>query len=143
MLACGVDLLQILQHMLLILDVADGKCRKADDRIHRRPDVVGHIVQEDGLGLIGMLRRSQCIPKGRILLDFTLLFRGHIPAGQKDAVHPSLLVVALCHDQREHPAPVRLLAGIRERLLPLQPLCHRIHIDEFQIFLAAGLRNPF
>ena len=51
------DLLQAASDLRLRL-VLHGDIGEADNRVHGRADIVGHVVQEDGLGAVGVLRRA-------------------------------------------------------------------------------------
>ena len=62
------------------------QCRKADNGIHGGADIVGHIVQEPGLGPVGVLRRSQGISQGLLPLHFQLLMLVNI---QQKAIEPA------------------------------------------------------
>ena len=53
MAARGEGFGQIVLHPFLIVDIADRKGGKADDRIHRCADIVRHIGQEGALGAAG------------------------------------------------------------------------------------------
>ena len=55
---CG-DLGQIILDLLGIVDMRCGKGRKSDDSVHRRPDVVGHIIEKCSLCPVGMLGCSK------------------------------------------------------------------------------------
>ena len=52
MLAGGGDLLQVVQHLLTVVDVGRGQRREADDGVHRRADVVAHVEEELPLGAV-------------------------------------------------------------------------------------------
>ena len=89
MVAGGLDLAQIVQHQLLILDMGDRQGGEPDDRVHRCADVMGHVIEESGLGDIGLLRFSQCLSQDLLLL---LLLAHHLidvpETGQDNAVLP-------------------------------------------------------
>ncbi len=68
MIAGRGDFTQIILHLLLIIHMSSGKRGKTYDGVHRRPDIVGHIVQERGLCPVGMLRRCQRILQIDLLL---------------------------------------------------------------------------
>ena len=68
MIAGRGDFTQIILHLLLIIHMSSGKRGKTYDGVHRRPDIVGHIVQERGFCPVGMLRRCQRILQIDLLL---------------------------------------------------------------------------
>ena len=39
--------------LLFVVDMVDGDGGKADDRIHRCADIMGHVGKESALGLVG------------------------------------------------------------------------------------------
>ena len=51
-LAGGGDLLQVVQHLLAVVDVGRGQRREADDGVHRRADVVAHVEEELPFGAV-------------------------------------------------------------------------------------------
>ena len=71
MIAGRKNLLQTIPDLLFVVDMVDGDGGKADDRIHRCADIVGHVGKESALGLVGMLRLHQGILQClRLLLLF-------------------------------------------------------------------------
>ena len=68
MIAGRKNLLQTIPDLLFVVDMVDGDGGKADDRIHRRADIVGHVGKESALGLVGMLRLHQGILQRLCLL---------------------------------------------------------------------------
>ena len=82
MIAGGRDLRQIILHLFRIVDVRRGKRSKAYDRIHRRPDIMGHVIEECRLRPVGMLCRCQCVLQVdflplQLLLHFFLVINIH------------------------------------------------------------------
>ena len=73
MITGGGDFLQIVLYLILIIQISSRQSGEADDGIHRRTDIMGHIIQETGLRVIRMLRRSQCIRQSSLPLDFHAL----------------------------------------------------------------------
>ncbi len=69
------DLIQIILYRLSAVDMGSRQRGKANDRIHRRADIMGHIIQKNGLRMIGMLRFCQCFFQNCFLL---LFFAYHI-----------------------------------------------------------------
>ena len=47
------DLRQIVPHQRRVVRVGGGQGGEAHDSVHRRTDIVGHIVEKDGLGPVG------------------------------------------------------------------------------------------
>ena len=76
MIAGRGDLGQIILHLLLIVNMRRCQRGKADNCIHGGPDIMGHVVQERGLGPVRVLRRCQ----GILQIDF-LSFQAllHLP----------------------------------------------------------------
>ena len=69
MLAGGGNLIQVFLYLVRLIDMGGGQSGKADDRIHRSADVVGHVVEEGCFGTVDVFRRVQCVhqkfPKNR------------------------------------------------------------------------------
>ena len=63
---CG-DLGQIILHLFPVVNVCGGKRRKSYDSIHRRPDIVGHIIEKCCLRPVGVLRSRKRILQIEIL----------------------------------------------------------------------------
>ncbi len=63
-----LKLLDIVIHLLFVVDVAFHQLRKADDGIHGGTDIVGHIGEEAALRPCGILRHLQRILRGFIRL---------------------------------------------------------------------------
>ena len=57
--AGGGDLGQVVLDLLGVVDVGGGQGGEADDGVHGGADVVGHVVQEGGLGPVGVLGGNQ------------------------------------------------------------------------------------
>ena len=70
MLGAFTDLLQTVLHLRLWI-ILHGDVREADDGVHGGADIVGHIVQEDGLGPVGVFRGMDGIRK--LLIDLLVL----------------------------------------------------------------------
>ncbi len=73
MIAGGGDFLQIVLYLILVIQISGSQSGEADNGIHRRTDVMGHIIQETGLRMVCMLRRCQGIRQGSLPLDFHVL----------------------------------------------------------------------
>ena len=73
MIAGRCDLSQVILHLFGIINMCRRKGCKSNDGIHRRPDIMGHIIQECRLRFVGVLCRRQCILQVRLLL-LQLLF---------------------------------------------------------------------
>lgn len=54
MVAGSKGLGQIILHPLLVVNIADRQCGKADDGVHGGADVVGHIGKEGALGAVAV-----------------------------------------------------------------------------------------
>ena len=61
MIAGRQNLGQVILYLVLLLKIGQSQSSKADNRIHRGANVVGHIGQEHTLGLVGRLRYMQGI----------------------------------------------------------------------------------
>ena len=59
MLAGDGDLSEVILHLFPVVDVRGRQRRKAHNGVHGRAHVMGHVVEEGGLCVIGMLRRCQ------------------------------------------------------------------------------------
>ena len=71
-----LDLLQAAPYLRLGL-LLHGDVGKADDGVHGRADVMGHVVQENGLGAVGIFRRMHRVLQ--LLVDFLVAGAvGHI-----------------------------------------------------------------
>ena len=57
MLGRFIDLAQTVEHARLIRQMLQRDLRHTDNAVHRRPDVVRHIAQEQALRLIRSFRR--------------------------------------------------------------------------------------
>ncbi len=55
-----INLSKVILHLTGIVYMGLGQCRKADNSIHRSADIMGHTVQENSLGPVSLLCRSQC-----------------------------------------------------------------------------------
>ena len=77
--------------------MADGDGGKADDGVHRGPDIVGHIGQEGSFGLIGVLGLHQGVLEGPGLLQLLLDLIRNIPGHHHD--HDIPRIVVLRHDK--------------------------------------------
>ena len=74
MLARRRGLFQIVEHLLAVVNMGGRKRSEADDRVHRRADVVRHIKQKFALGAV--CRRF--LTDGAFKLSVFLLERGLI-----------------------------------------------------------------
>ena len=112
MLAGLGDLLQAVLHALLVVDVGRGDGGHADDAVHGRADVVGHVGKEVGLGLVGGLR-SLAGGLQRHLLLALLLDQVVDVARADDHRQPSVRLVHEGHPRLEvgHAALRALLIG--------------------------------
>ena len=68
MVAGSKGLGQIILHPLLVVDIADRQCGKADDGVHGGADIVAHIEQELPLGTVCRTLVLECD------LQFAVLF---------------------------------------------------------------------
>ena len=66
MVAGGQDLAQIVLNPLLVIHIAHRQRGEADDGVHRRADIMGHIGEERTLGPIGSLRGADSLRKSLI-----------------------------------------------------------------------------
>ena len=130
--AGGENFCQIVLHLLGAAHIGDGQGGEADDGVHGGADVVGHIAQEGGLGLIGAAGGGHGIlqiPGGALLRGSVgehqnvLLVPLKLPA-QGGAVEPPGFAASL---MEVFPLPFALLAGfhggqqIQDRHLPGVP----------------------
>ena len=89
MVAGSKGLGQIILHPLLVVNIADRQCGKADDGVHGGTDVVGHIGKEGALGAVGSLGGGNGIRK-RLIHLFVGCAVGH----DKDVFGPALHLAA-------------------------------------------------
>ena len=61
MITRGQNLSQIILNLLLLRNAAQSQRSEADNRVHRRTNIMTHIGKEGTLSLIGGLRHMQCI----------------------------------------------------------------------------------
>ena len=111
---------QIVLHSFLIVDIADRKGGKADDRIHRCADIVRHIGQEGALGAAGGFGGRNRLGKRLIDLPVSRAIRHHEDvlgpacdlAAHGDDVEPAALTVLL---MGKIGVPFALLAALNPR----------------------------
>ena len=89
MVAGSKGLGQIILHPLLVVNIADRQCSKADDGVHGGADVVGHIGKEGALGAVGSLGGGNGIRKRLIHL-----FVGGAVGHDQDVFGPALHLAA-------------------------------------------------
>ena len=86
------DFGQIALHRLLILDMLSSQISEAHNRIHRRSDIMRHVVQKDCLGAVRLLRQHQRLAKLRLMLLLQLQL----------AVSSSLVRTEQPNDEEQH-----------------------------------------
>ena len=75
MLAGSRDFLRVFPHLYRIIRILCEQSGKAQDGIHGRPDIVGHVGEEGGLGIACHLRGLQCFRQLQVVqLSFRLPF---------------------------------------------------------------------
>ena len=145
MVAGGEHLLQTVLHLLLVVDMAHGDGGKADDRVHRGADIMGHIGQEGGLGAVGVLGLHQGLLEGLGLLPLLAHLGGDV-LGHHHHHNISGHIVLGHHKGLAH---AHLLAGrgpgpvVHRHLgvLPLEVLFQPLRIDHRAVLLQRLLQN--
>ena len=74
MLTGYMDFFQIIQNKLLIVNMCCRKRSKSNDRIHRRADIMRHIIQKHSLRPVRMFCSRKCISQIPILRNLTFFF---------------------------------------------------------------------
>ena len=141
MLAGCLDFFQILQNKLCTANMCCCKCSKANDGIHRRADIMRHIVQKCCLCFIRMFRSRKCISQILILLYFTFFFFCHITVRNQNCTQLPVFIISLWHNNYRHPSFIHCLNRKTQRLTFFQTLCHCTHIDKFPICLLKRFCN--
>ena len=59
MVGAGHNLLQIILQQTLVIEMHRRQRGEADDGVHGRANIMGHAVEEGGLGFVGMLGSLQ------------------------------------------------------------------------------------
>ena len=95
MVAGGNDLLQIVLHQLPVVDVGQCQGSEPDDGVHGGANVVGHAVEESGLGIVGILGLPQSLRQHQFLHLF--LPDGLIDVPEPGQDEPFLPEIALLH----------------------------------------------
>ncbi len=104
--AGGHDFLEVLLHLFPVVDMGAGQGGKANDGVHGSPDVVGHVGEENALGLAGPVGLGQGVLQEILLLHLRPGFLihaaetdDHAPAGYRfpdgDGLH--LEIADLAH----------------------------------------------
>ena len=117
------------------------KCGESNHRIHRRTDIMRHIIQKRGLRPICMLRNSKRISQILVLFYLVFLFFCHITVCNQYGTQLSILIISLRHNDHRQPFSVRHLNGKAQRLTIFQTLCHRTPVGKFPICLLKWLCN--
>ncbi len=86
MVAGGHDLLQIFLHLLPVVYMGHGQGGEAHDGVHGGADVVGHIGEEDALGLAGPVGLKEGVLQQRLLLHLLAGLLIHAAQAQHHAV---------------------------------------------------------
>ncbi len=110
MLAGGGNLVQVFLHLVRLIDVGGSQSGKADDRIHRSADVVGHVVEEGCFGTVGVFRRVQCVNEK--FTELILLREGDADKRERQ-----------CHGEERQSRKNKLQEHERNR----QQIRHKIH----------------
>ncbi len=86
MVAGGHDLLQVFLHLIPVAYMGHGQGGEAHDGVHGGADIVGHIGEEDALGLAGPVRLQEGVLKLLLLLHFLAGLLVHAAQPQDHAV---------------------------------------------------------
>ena len=87
---------KIVFHLLLIAAVGDRQGCKTDDCIHRRSNIMGHIVQECSLCNVRMLRFSKSLLQNRLLFQLLADNVVYIPESDQDKITSVAAASVLC-----------------------------------------------
>ena len=141
MLSRRMDLFQIIQNKLRAVDMCCRKCSESNDRIHRRADIMRHIIQKGCLRLVRMLRNRKCISQILILFHLTFFFFCHITIRNQDCTQVLILIIFLRHNDHRHPSFIHCPCCKTQCHTFFQSLRHRTHIGKFPIRLLKWLCN--
>ena len=147
MLRRAVDLLQIVPDPGRRLRVIHGDVVKADDGVHRRPDLVTHVRQERGLGLVRLLGCRQGVAQCLLLADGLSRLAVNVRKAGADAVNiPASVVLRPAHrGEADHliglPAVAFYHVRIRDDSGVPQPLLHRRRLNELHKLFPVGFRD--
>ena len=97
MLTGYMDFFQIIQNKLLIVNMCCRKRSKSNDRIHRRADIMRHIIQKHSLRPVRMFCSRKCISQIPILRNLTFFFFCHITIRNLDCTYPCGTMIIVIH----------------------------------------------
>ena len=78
MLTGCMNFFQIIQNKFCVANMRCRKCCKSNNRIHRRTDIMGHIIQERCFRPVCMFRSCECISQILIPLYLSFFFLCYI-----------------------------------------------------------------
>ena len=145
MIAGGEDLLEAVLHLIPVFQVAHRDGGEADDGVHGRPDIVGHVGEEGGFGLIGPLGLHQRVLECLGLLPLLPDLIGDVLGHHHD--HDVPRVVVRGHDEglaHAHglvclrPAPV---VHVDLHLAPVEALLQPLRADRRAVVLQGLLHD--
>ncbi len=119
MVAGGHDLFQVPLHLLLLVNVGAGQGGKANNSVHGRADVVGHVGQKYALGFAGPVGLGQSVLQQHFLLHLIAGFIVHVPEPQHHPMAPFPLPCAhRLHLEKPHFIPADgAVVGIKDVLI--------------------------
>ena len=141
MLAGCVNLFQIIQNHLPTVNMCCRECRKSDDGVHRRADIMRHIIQKCCLCLVRMFRLRKCISQIFILFYLTFFFFCRITIRNQNSAQISVFIVSLRHNEHNQPSFIHCLRCKTQYFTAFQTLFHCTRIDKFPICLPKWLCN--
>ena len=141
MLTGYMDFFQIIQNKLLIVNMCCRKRSKSNDRIHRRADIMRHIIQKHSFRPVRMFCSRKCISQIPILRNLTFFFFCHITIRNQNCTQFPIFIISLWHNDHCHPSFIHCPGCKTQRFTFFQTLCHRTYIDKFPICLLKWLCN--
>ena len=147
MLRAAADFFQILPGFSRKALIPQRQAVQADDRVHRRPDLMAHIGQKRCFGLVGLFRRGQRLRERLVLFHGVPHLRVDHGQPQPDGVH-DMVVPVFRVPHAGHPdhlvvflsAPLRQIAVGDDQVI-LQRLAHIIRINKLQESFPVSFRN--
>ena len=91
MLAGCVDLADEVEHLVTVHTIVLRQLGVADDCVHGCAQVVGHVEEELGLGVAGLLGHVEGLLQARLLLQLLALKLGHVLRGSEHAHRRAIL----------------------------------------------------
>ena len=141
MLTGYMDFFQIIQNKLLIVNMCCRKRSKSNDRIHRRADIMRHIIQKHSLRPVRMFRSRKCISQIPILRNLTFFFFCRITDCNQNCTQFPIFIISLWHNNHCHPSFIHCPSCKTQRFTFFQTFCHCTYIDKFPVCLLKWLCN--